>query len=338
MALCALCLLTASSCKKPPDKRVETTAQTAQIREVPNLEFMYSPLIPCPSASLEGDLLLGKLNVNDEHLSYYWFSPGKLLKDTGVDFEDVPPIPLLVLADGSIIWGPMQTELNKLTGDILALQTKLGAPIDGSFSKMFPGLKGMLVGKKYIGLALYLASSNRLIIEAERIKESDYLLLEQGKAPRTLKLPDVTIVSHGYGNDLSLLFFTDTGQAYRLNSDCTKFVLDSSLHVYGKVPSFSSFAIGSEYLWVITNSGAEGIPLHEGVQRVLLPVRATPESAMESTRAMASDNRWLAMHKRRKQWVSKQGPGIISSNCSLRLIAGHVFLVDGYFHRILQLE
>jgi len=313
-------------------------------REVPHLETMFAFLIVSPSAHDKSTLMLSKESMNDSSMSYYWFEPGKPPRDTGMDFGDsmdfepTKLVPRLILSDGSIIWGAMPTELRNQAGVTLALQAGLDAAIDMSYSSVFPGLDEMVFGKKYIGLCLYLVTDGCFILEAGRKDESDYFLLEPGQAPSKLPLPDADVVCHGYANDLSLVFFTESGQAFHLNADHTAFEPDSSLRACGRVPEASDCAVGSEYLWVRTKAGIEGIPLHEGVERVLLSERDLPESEEEIVSSMATDEKSQTMHQRRKDWAFEQGPGIVSYGCHLTIIGGRVFVVDSPFHRILELE
>ncbi len=316
-------------------------------KEVPQLETLFTFLTVVPSAHDKGTLIASKEDMNDSSMSYYWFEPGKLPRDTGMDFEDglnfepTKLAPLIVLSDGSIIWGPLPTELNNQAGVTLALQAGLDAAIDMSYSSKFPGLDEMVFGKKHRSIRLYPATDNCFILQVKRAwrgNESDYFLLEPGQAPSKLPLPDADVVCHGYADDLSLVFFTESGQAFHLNADRAAFEPDNSLRAYGRVPEASNCAVGSEYLWVRTKAGVEGIPLHKGVQRVLLPMRDLPESEEELVSSMATDEKWQAMHQRRKDWASAQGPGIVSIRGCLAIIGGRVFVVDSFFHRILELE
>lgn len=316
-------------------------------REVPQLEMLFTFLTVVPSAHYKGTLIASKEDMNDSSMSYYWFEPGKPPRDTGMDFADgldfepTKLAPLLVLSDGSIIWSALGTQLRNETGVTLALQAGLDAVIDMSYSSKFPGLDEMVFGKKYCSLRLYLTPDNCFILQVKRAgreNESDCFLLEPGQEPTKLPLPQADVVCYGYANDLTLVFFTESGQAFHLNADRTAFEPDSSLRAYGRVPEASDCAVGSEYLWVRTRAGVEGIPLHEGVERVLLPMRDLPESEEELVSSMSTDEKWQAMNQRRKKWASAQGPGIVSIRSGLAIIGGRVFVVDSFFHRILELE
>jgi len=313
-------------------------------REVPQLETLFTFLTVVPSAHGKWTLMVSKEDMNDSSMSYYWLEPGQPPRDTGMDFGDgldfepTKLAPLLVLSNGSIIWSALGTQLRNETGVTLALQASPDAAIDMSYSSKFPGLNEMIFGKKYIGLCLYLATDGCFILEAGRKNESDYFLLEPGQTPSKLPLPEADVVCYGYANDLSLVFFTESGQAFHLNADRTAFGPDNSLRAYGRVPEVSGCAVGSEYLWVRTKAGVEGIPLQEGIQRVLLPYRDLPESEEELVSSMSTDEKWQAMNQRRKDWASEHGPGIVSISCGLTIIGGRVLVVDSFFHRMLELE
>lgn len=318
--------------------------EQAVAAELPHLDAMFSPLITGPSAWEQGCLLLAREKTADAALTYYWFVPGKPPENTGMGFDENLPgvgskmVPLLTTQVGSIIWGAAAGELRNAGVTALALQTHRGAALDAAYSNEFPGLDTMLFGNGYSGIALYLVEDSSFVLEARRREESDYFLLVSGEPPRRLPLPEADVACHGYTRGLSLVFFTASGQAYRLDSGLSGFELAPSLQAFGRVPEGGSCVLGRSYLWVVTQAGVKGVPLDQEREPVFLPAHDLPESDKDVVNSLASDEAMRAMHQRRKEWASSRGVDFVSYSCSLTVIGDHILLVDGAFHRILELE